>query len=60
MAGSKDLLKWFGTANRLKNANGQGVKLSYYSKKHGGRLSGNFMITVFYTLTNDNSLKIEI
>lgn len=41
------------------NADGQGVKLSYFSKDMEEGYPGNFTVTVFYTLMNDNSLKVD-
>ena len=41
------------------NNEGQGVKLSYFSKNMEEGYPGNFTITVFYTLMKDNSLKVD-
>jgi len=43
----------------FENEEGQGVKLSYFSKDMEEGYPGNFSITVFYTLLKDNSLKID-
>ena len=43
----------------FENADGQGVKLSYLSKNMEEGYPGNFTVTVYYTLTNDNSLKVD-
>lgn len=41
------------------NEEGDGVKLSYFSKNMEEGYPGNFTITVFYTLMKDNSLKVD-
>ncbi len=43
----------------FENADGQGVKLSYFSKDMEEGYPGNLSVTVFYTLMNDNSLKVD-
>ncbi len=43
----------------FENSHGQGVKLSYFSKDMEEGYPGNMTITVFYTLMNDNSLKVD-
>ena len=43
----------------FENAEGQGVKLSYLSNDREEGYPGNLTVTVFYTLMNDNSLKVE-
>jgi len=46
-------------AEAFENADGQGVKLSYLSKDMEEGYPGNMAITVIYTLTNANSLKVD-
>jgi aldose 1-epimerase len=43
----------------VETSEGQGVKLSYLSPDMEQGYPGNFLITVTYTLLNDNGLKIE-
>lgn len=43
----------------FENAEGHGVKLSYFSKDMEEGYPGNLTITVYYTLMNDNSLKVD-
>lgn len=43
----------------FENSEGQGVKLSYFSKDMEEGYPGNLTITVIYTLLNDNSLKVD-
>ncbi|MFA6127819.1 MAG: aldose epimerase family protein [Bacteroidales bacterium] len=43
----------------FENTEGQGVKLSYFSKSMEEGYPGNFTITVSYTLMNDNSLRVD-
>jgi len=43
----------------FENAEGQGVKLSYFSKDMEEGYPGNLTVTVIYTLLNDNSLKVD-
>ncbi len=43
----------------FENEEGQGVKLSYFSKTMEEGYPGNLTITVFYTLLKDNSLKVD-
>lgn len=43
----------------FENTDGQGVKLSYFSKDMEEGYPGNFTITVYYTLMKDNSLKVD-
>jgi aldose 1-epimerase len=43
----------------FENAEGQGVKLSYFSKDMEEGYPGNLTVTVYYTLMNDNSLKCD-
>jgi len=43
----------------FENEEGQGVKLSYFSKDMEEGYPGNLTVTVYYTLMNDNSLKVD-
>jgi aldose 1-epimerase len=43
----------------FENTDGQGVKLSYLSRDMEEGYPGNLSVTVYYTLMNDNSLKID-
>jgi len=43
----------------FENEEGQGVKLSYFSRDMEEGYPGNFTITVYYTLLKDNSLKVD-
>jgi aldose 1-epimerase len=43
----------------FENTEGHGVKLSYFSKDMEEGYPGNLMGTVFYTLMNNNSLKVD-
>jgi len=43
----------------FENTEGQGVKLSYFSKDMEEGYPGNLTVTVFYTLMKDNSLKVD-
>lgn len=46
-------------AKEVKSKNGAGLKLTYLSKDGEEGFPGNLSVTVVYTLTNNNELKIE-
>lgn len=57
--GLKGFDKQLWQASEVKDPKGAGLKLTYLSKDGEAGYPGNLSVTVVYTLTNDNELKIE-
>ena len=57
--GSKGFSKRFWTAREVSARNGQALELRYLSKDGEEGYPGNLSVTVVFTLTNNNELKID-